>query len=119
MKVRISSFIVILLMVVSGFTFTATANETAAKGANGAEYNVKSAGYLLLPKTNTEWCTVWLSNPRSNLNVRDANGRVVTKLRHGTAVYVDTYDGGYSRISVKRRGRLVVLGWVASEYLSC
>jgi hypothetical protein len=53
------------------------------------------------------------------LNVRDTAGRVVTKLRNGASVYVDSYDGGFARVSVKRKGKLVTLGWVASEFLSC
>ena len=119
MKVRVGSFLLIAVLALTGFTAGISASETNNK-INTPEFNVVNAGYLLLPKNNnTEWCTVSLSNPRSSLNVRNANGRVVGKLRHGTAVYVDTYDGGFSRVSVRQRGRLVVMGWVASEYLVC
>lgn len=116
MKVRISSFLVIAVLVLSGLTAGVSAGETNLH-INAPEFNVTNAGYLLLPRNNTEWCTV--STAGGNLNVRNAAGRIVGKLRNGTAVYVDTYDGGFSRVSVRRRGRLVVMGWVASEYLSC
>jgi hypothetical protein len=120
MKIRIGSFLLAAVMVLTSLTAGATAGEVANNQLEAANYNTTSAGYLLLPNENYfEWCTVYLSNPRSNLNVRNSNGTVVAKLKHGTSVYVDTYDGGFSRVSVKRRGRLVVLGWVASEYLSC
>ncbi len=117
MKVRISSLLVIAVLVFSGFTSGISANELNNQ-INLPEYNITNAGYLLLPKNNnTEWCRV--ATAGGNLNVRDANGRRVGSLRNGTAVYVDTYDGGFSRVSVRKRGRLVVMGWVASEYLAC
>ena len=116
---QIGSFLLVAVLVLSGFTAGTSAAESANQ-INATEFNVTSAGLFLLPKTNnTEWCTVYLNNPRSSLNVRNSNGRVVTKLRHGTAVYVDSSDGGFSRVSVKKRGRLVILGWAASEFLSC
>ena len=117
MKVRISSFLVIAVMVLSGFTSGVSESETANNQINTPDFNVTSAGYLLLPRENTEWCTV--STAGGNLNVRNADGRRIGSLRNGTAVYVDTSDGGFSRVSVKKRGRLVVVGWVASEYLYC
>jgi len=119
MKVQISSYLMVAVIFLSGLTADVSARTTVAAENNVAGYNVVNAGYLLLPNTNFEWCTVYLSNPRSNLNVRSADGRVVGKLKHGTAVFVDSYDGGFARVSVRRRGRLVTLGWVASEYLSC
>ena len=60
-----------------------------------------------------------LNNANSNLNVRNSAGKVVAKLKDGAEVYVDQYDGGFARVSLKRRGKLVRLGWVASEYLLC
>ncbi len=116
MKVKLGSFLVIAVMVLSGLTAGVSANETNNQ-INLPEYNVTSAGYLLLPNNNTEWCRV--ATAGGNLNVRNANGRRVGSLANGTAVYVDTYDGGWARVSVRRRGRLVVVGWVASEYLVC
>ncbi len=117
MRVKFCSLVLITVLTLTGFTASSFAGE--ANQINSPGFSVVSAGYLLLPKTNTEWCTVSLDNPRSNLNVRNAGGKVVTKLRHGTSVYVDDTDGGFARISVKRRGRMVILGWVASEYLVC
>lgn len=116
MRVQIGSFLLIAVLVLTGFT-AGTAAATNTNQINTTEFNVTNTGYLLLPRNNTEWCTV--STAGGNLNVRNAAGRIVGKLRNGTAVYVDTYDGGFSRVSVRRRGRLVVMGWVASEYLSC
>jgi hypothetical protein len=117
MRVRFCSLVLIAVLALTGFTASSFAGEANQISSPG--FSVVSAGYLLLPKTNTEWCTVSLDNPRSNLNVRNTNGKVVTRLRHGTSVYVDDTDGGFARISVKRRGRMVILGWVASEYLVC
>jgi hypothetical protein len=118
MKVRFCSLLLIAVMTLAGFT-ASDAAETRANQINSPEFNVVVAGYLLLPKTNTEWCTVSLSNPRSYLNVRNAAGRAVSRLKHGASVYVDEYDGGFARVSVKRKGRLVILGWAASEFLLC
>lgn len=119
MKIRLGSFLMVAVMVLTGLTAGVSATETPNSKSVAAEYNIVSAGYLLLSNENTEWCTVVLDNPRSSLNVRSADGRVIGKLRHGASVYVDTYDGGFSRVSVKKRGKLVTMGWVASEYLSC
>jgi hypothetical protein len=119
MRVRFCSLLLIAVLTLSGFTASGFAAETRDNQASAPNFNVVSAGYLLLPKTNTEWCTVYLNNPRSFLNVRNSAGKVVSKLKHGASVYVDTYDGGFARVSIKQRGKLVTLGWVASEYLSC
>jgi hypothetical protein len=119
MKVRFCSLLLIAVLTFTGFTASGFAAAAKDNRVNSPEFNVVTAGYILLPKTNTEWCSVSLSNPRSYLNVRDAAGRAVSRLKHGTSVYVDENDGGFSRVSVKRRGRLVILGWVASEYLVC
>ena len=62
------------------------------------------------------------------LNVRNGNGRIVTKLKNGTRVRVvemsegEDLDGEAptsSKISVLRKGKWVVLGWVATKYLRC
>ena len=119
MKVRFCSLLLIAVMTFAGFTASGFAAETKDMQVNSPAYNVVTAGYLLLWKTNTEWCSVNLNDTRSSLNVRNSAGRVVTKLKHGASVYVDEYDGGFARVSVKRKGRLVILGWVASEFLSC
>lgn len=116
MRVRISSFLLIAVLVLMGFTAGISARETNNQ-ISKTNFNVITAGFLLLPRNNTEWCRV--ATAGGNLNVRNSSGRIVTKLRNGTAVYVDTVDGGFARVSVRRRGRLVVLGWVASEYLVC
>lgn len=119
MKLRIGSYLMVAIMVLTSVSAGVFAAETSNDQTNVSNYNIVSAGYLLLTNENTEWCTVVLDNPRSSLNVRSADGRVIGKLKHGTSVYVDTYDGGFSRVSVKRRGKLVTIGWVASEYLVC
>ena len=120
MKIRFCSLVLVAVLSVAGFTATGFAAETGAASIDSPGYNVVFAGYLLLPKTNTEWFSVSLNNPNSSLNVRNEGGRVVAKLKHGASVYVDSYDGGFARVSVKRRGgKLVVLGWVASEFLEC
>ena len=118
MKARYCSLILMFVMTLTAFS-TPTLSETSNQ-ANAFETTGANTAFFVLPtNTTTEWCTVVLDNPRSTLNVRDANGRVINKLRHGASVYVDTYDGGFARVSVKRRGKLVTIGWVASEYLSC
>lgn len=119
MKVRFCSLLLIAVLSFTGFTASGFSAETHANQVNSPGFNVVAAGYLLLPRTNTEWCTVSLNNPRSSLNVRNSAGRVVSKLKHGASVYVDTYDGGFARVSVKRKGRMITLGWVASEFLYC
>ncbi|HMS42224.1 MAG TPA: SH3 domain-containing protein [Pyrinomonadaceae bacterium] len=58
------------------------------------------------------------------LNVRATpGGRIVSKLKNGTKVIVvNAADGdgpGWSQISVIRKGKRVILGWVTSRYLSC
>jgi hypothetical protein len=115
MKVQYCSLILIAVLTLTAFTMPALSDTTnqAARSEANTEY------FVLSTNTTTEWCTVVLDNPRSNLNVRDSNGRIVAKLKYGASVYVDTYDGGFARVNVRRRGRLVTLGWVASEYLSC
>lgn len=118
MKVRYCSLILVAVMTLTTFTMPAFSETTSR--ASALETNAANAVNFVLPtNAETEWCTVVLDNPRSHLNVRDANGRIVTKLKYGASVFVDTYDGGFARVNVKRRGRLVTLGWVASEYLSC
>lgn len=77
-------------------------------------------------------CTV--SDPTGTpLNVRSKpkNGKVVAKLKNGTAVRVeDIYDeadplaednrfAGWMKVSVVRKGKRQVLGWVAATYLNC
>lgn len=119
MKVRFCSLLLIAVLTFTGFTASGFAAGAKDNQVKSPEFNVVTAGYLLLPKTNMEWCSVSLSNPRSYLNVRDSAGRAVSRLKHGASVYVDEYDGGFARVSVKRKGRLVILGWVASEYLVC
>ena len=118
MKVRYYSLILLVVLTLTTFTMPAFSGTTDP--LNSFETEAANTGNFTLPvNTTTEWCSVVLDDPRSSLNVRDAKGLVVTKLKYGTSVFVDTYDGGFARVNVKRRGRLVTLGWVASEYLSC
>jgi uncharacterized protein YgiM (DUF1202 family) len=61
------------------------------------------------------------------LNVRSSptNGRIVSKLRNGTAVIVEfhTVDAmtgkGWAKIAVNRNRKYVVLGYVLDAYLNC
>jgi len=77
-------------------------------------------------------CTV--SDPTGTLlNVRSKpkNGKVLAKLKTGTVVRVqDIYDeadpwaednstAGWFKVSVIKKGKRQVLGWVLASYLSC
>lgn len=59
------------------------------------------------------------------LNVRSSpNGKIKGKVSNGTVVHVetestDTNGKAWSQISVYRRNRYVVLGWVYREFISC
>lgn len=58
------------------------------------------------------------------LNVRATpGGKIVSKLKNGTKVIVvNAADGdgpGWSQVSVLRKGKRVILGWVSSRYLNC
>lgn len=48
-------------------------------------------------------------------------GRIVARLRNGTPVRIEAYGEGetWVRVSVMRRGRRVILGWVFHRYLDC
>lgn len=118
MKARYGSLILMVVMTLTAFT-TPTLSETSNQANALAASSTNNTIFVLPTNEMTEWCTVVLDNPRSSLNVRDSRGKVVGKLPYGASVYVDAYDGGFARVSVKRRGRLVTIGWVASEYLSC
>ena len=119
MKVRFCSLLLVAVMTFTGFTASGFAAETKANQINSFGFSVVNDDFIFLTVTNTEWCTVSLNDSNSNLNVRNSAGKVVAKLKAGADVYVDQYDGGFARVSVKRRGKLVRLGWVASEYLYC
>lgn len=95
-----------------------------------------SIAFLFLLETQTKaqtytWklsCVV-ADTSGTPLNVRrDSDGRVVAKLKNGTRVRVtEMSEGGdidgdnpsSSKVSVRRKGKWVVLGWVASKYLKC
>ena len=58
------------------------------------------------------------------LNVRATpGGRIVNKLKNGTKVIVVNAVAGdgpsWMQVSVVRRGKRIVLGWVVERYLSC
>ena len=122
MKVKVGAYLLMAVMVFSGLAIGVSGSQKVDNKENAADNNVVNAGYLFLTRNNGEWCTV--STDGGNLNVRNSRGVVVSKLANGTDVYVDAYevgnnDSSIARVSVERRGKLVVLGWVAAEYLSC
>lgn len=54
------------------------------------------------------------------LNVRSSpNGRIVARLRNGTAVQLESGDETWAKIRIRRNGRWVILGWVYFQYLDC
>jgi uncharacterized protein YgiM (DUF1202 family) len=60
------------------------------------------------------------------LNVRSApNGRITGKLRNGSVVQIENYTVDavsgreWARISVKRKGKYVILGYVFREFITC
>lgn len=119
MKIKLVSFLLIGILVLTSLT---------AFGADAKVENNKSVAPAILAGSNTllfdfdlnmEYCTVDLADPKSNLNVRTWEGRVVGKLRHGTNVWVNEYSGEWARISVKRGKKWVAIGWVDSTYLLC
>lgn len=89
------------------------------KNFSAANVKFSNSNFTLLPNPRLEWCRVSLDNPRSSLNVRTYNGRVVGKVKHGTRVFVHEYEDAWARISIKQGRRLVEVGWVASEYIIC
>jgi hypothetical protein len=84
-------------------------------GGKTADAASASSGFA----NSFEYCRVSLDDPKSNLNVRTFEGRVIGKLRHGTRVWVNEYSGEWARVSVKKGRRWTVVGWVDSEYLVC
>lgn len=109
-------FASILLVGIMFFTSLVTFGNTPENSNTNAENNGFTMSFANL---NMEYCTVDLDNPRSNLNVRTWEGRIVGKLRHGTTVWVNEYSGEWARVSVKRGRKWVSIGWVDSNYLIC
>lgn len=118
MKIQLGSFLLTAVMIFSGLAVGVSGSEKVNTVNNAVEYNIVSAGNLLLPSNNREWC--YVSTDGGNLNVRNSRGAVVTKLANGTAIWVGECDADmWCPVSINRRGRLVFLGWAAGEYISC
>ena len=113
MKKQFASILMVGVMVFTGLTAFGNTSENSNISAETNNYAVSFAGL------NMEYCTVDLDNPRSNLNVRTWEGRVIGKLKHGTSVWVNEYSGEWARVSVKRGRKWVSIGWVDSNYLLC
>lgn len=119
MKIKLISLLLIGVFVLTSLTaFGADAKIESNKIVPPAVIAESNALFLNY-NFNMEYCTVSLANPRSNLNVRTWEGRVVGKLRHGTTVWVNQYSGEWANVSVKRGRRWVRIGWVDSNYLYC
>ena len=60
MKARFCSLLLpVAVMTFTGFTASGFAAETKANQINSPGFNVVNAGYIFLPNTNTEWCSVY------------------------------------------------------------
>lgn len=116
-KIQFCSLFLMTVLFFTSFTAITSANET--NKANVPEVELQGSNFTLLPNARLEWCRVSLSNPRSSLNVRTFNGRIVGKVRHGTQVFVNEYEDDWARISIRQGRRLVSIGWVSAEYLIC
>lgn len=116
MKIKLVSLLLISVFVFTSLSvFGADVKPENSQSVTAANTNA----VFLINNYNMEYCTVSLSNPRSNLNVRTWEGRIVGKLRHGTSVWVNEYSGEWANVSVKRGRRWVRVGWVDSNYLYC
>lgn len=116
-RIQFRALFLITVLFFTSFTALTSANETTQMKVAGIKFDNSNVAFL--SNTNLEWCRVSLDNPRSSLNVRTYNGRVVGKVRHGTRVFVNEYEDAWARISIQQGRRLVSVGWVASEYLVC
>jgi len=116
-KIQFCSSFLMTVLFFTSFTALTSANET--NQPNVPEVEFLNSDFTLLPNARLEWCRVSLSNPRSSLNVRTYNGRIVGKVKHGTRVFVTEYEDDWARISIQQGRRLVSVGWVSSEYLIC
>ncbi|MBK7706337.1 MAG: SH3 domain-containing protein [Acidobacteria bacterium] len=116
MKRHVISILLINVLLFVSLTIFAgeRVNSTAVSVNNSSAETVFLSGASFF-----EYCTVSLANPRSHLNVRTWEGRVIGKLAHGTTVWVNEYSGDWARVSVKRGRRWVSVGWVDSSYLLC
>jgi hypothetical protein len=64
-----------------------------------------------------------------NVRTKPRTGKVVSKLKNGTTVYVEDYADGadpanvnssvWAKISVMKSGKRKVLGWVTNNFLVC
>ncbi len=116
-KINYFTLFLITLLFFTNFATVMSANESEKSKVE--QINLLNSNFSFLPNPRLEWCRVSLDNPRSSLNVRTYSGRVVGKVKHGTLVFVNEYEDAWARISIKQGRRLVEVGWVASEYLSC
>jgi hypothetical protein len=118
MKLKLTALLLIGIFVFTSLTaFASDANVNNKTIQPVAASNTLTTSLNNL--NNMEYCTVDLSDPASNLNVRTWEGRVIGKLRHGTSVWVNEYSGEWARVSVKRGRRWVAVGWVDSTFLYC
>jgi hypothetical protein len=119
MRVQIGSLLLIGILMFT--SITAFGNDTVSNSSIESHTLSANTSFSLLGTTSNlmEYCTVDLDDPRSNLNVRTWEGRVIGKLRHGTSVWVSDYSGEWAKVSVKRGRRWVSIGWVDSNYLVC
>ena len=117
-KLKYGSLFLITVLFLTSFAALITANDAQKPNLNNAESNSPKFN---VPASNLplEWCQVNLDNPRSSLNVRTSEGRIVGKVKHGTRVFVNEYEDDWARISIRQGRRLVSIGWVSNEYLIC
>ena len=116
MKIQLVSLLLTAILTFSSVTVFGGA-QPAGTGIERAAAPV--ASFAATNNSFFEVCSVQLGDPNSNLNVRTWEGRVIGKLRHGTAVWVSDYSGEWAKVSVKRGRRWVSVGWVDSNYLLC
>lgn len=116
-KMQYCILFLIAVLFFTSFTTITSANEANQPNLPAAQ--LQGSEFNLLPNASLEWCRVSLSNPRSSLNVRTYNGRIVGKVKHGTRVFVTEIEDDWARISIQQGRRLVSVGWVSSEYLIC
>lgn len=116
-KIQFCSLFLMTVLFFTSFTALTPANET--NKVNMPELEFQSSDIAWLSNARLEWCRVSLSDPRSSLNVRTYNGRIVGKVKHGTRVFVTEYEEDWARISIQQGRRLVSVGWVSSEFLIC
>ena len=99
MKIKLVS-----ILLIGVFVFTSLSVFAADVNAGNNQMVAPAASSaLFLNNFNMEYCTVSLSNPRSNLNVRTWEGRVVGKLRHGTNLQTIYFDQTRAQLDPEAR----------------